>query len=410
MLPRAQEPSFSRFGRSQWIGTCRSRLQSIDLAEGQSAIRRQIRQSCPAAPGVYGLIDRAGELIYVGKAKSLRDRLLSYFAKAHSAANAPVNSQRGDDQKSIRLGQRAVRIVYERVSHEFAALVRELELIRRFRPRANVQGQPGRVRRGFLCLGRAPAPRAYLSPTLTTTAETSYGPLAIGRRMRRAVERLNTTFRLRDCADDVPMRFGDQRLLLDEPLEPLCPRFDFGLCMAPCAGRCDRREYHAAVRAAQAFVEGTDDSALATLEQEMQRAALGRQFERAALLRDTIDDLRYVQLQVMHIRAVQRWAFVYCPPSTGQRRTWYFVRHGVPVAAIRRPTTADQARRALGLIEQHLLSTSGPSIDRETLPYVLLVARWFHYSPREMQHAVSSESAEAWCRQLLDSGRCLAAG
>jgi excinuclease ABC subunit C len=339
------------------------------------------------------MVDAGGQLVYVGKAKSLRHRLLSYFVAG------------ADEQKSTLIGRRAVQLVWERVSHEFAALVRELELIRRFRPRCNVQGQPGRVRRGYLCFDQSPAPRAFLSPTLSPSAEHCYGPLLIGRRMRRAVERINTVFQLRDCSDDVPMYFADQRSLSEAPIKPLCTRHDIGLCLAPCAGRCDRSQYDAAVRAAVDFIEGRGDDVLQTLRSEMSRAAHERQFERAVMLRDTLDDLRMIQLQVAHLRAVKQWAFVYCPPLQGSRPTWYFVRHGMPVAAIRQPRSVEQAQRACELITQWLDSPQGmqPALDCESLPYILLVARWFHFSPQEHSHTLTPTAAREICERLMTS-------
>ena len=90
------------------------------------------RELCPRRPGVYGMLDPDGKLIYVGKAKSLRVRLLSYFRP------------KSRDRKAGRILGSTRSIVWECLPSEFAALLRELELIRRWRPRFNVQGQPHR--------------------------------------------------------------------------------------------------------------------------------------------------------------------------------------------------------------------------------------------------------------------------
>src|SRR5205085_1670333 len=84
--------------------------------------RKRLREQCPRRPGVYGMLDAHGELLYVGKAKNLRARLLSYF-RPHSRA-----------RKSFRVAVRTRGIVWEPAADEFAALLRELELIQRFRP------------------------------------------------------------------------------------------------------------------------------------------------------------------------------------------------------------------------------------------------------------------------------------
>src|SRR5437879_6200850 len=96
-----------------------------------SRLGRGVREHAPKQPGVYGMLDDRGRVVYIGKAKNLRSRLLSYFR---------VNSR---DPKAGRIIQHTRVLVWEQASDEFAALLRELELIQRFRPRFNVLGQPG---------------------------------------------------------------------------------------------------------------------------------------------------------------------------------------------------------------------------------------------------------------------------
>ena len=110
-----------------------------------------VREWAQRRPGVYGMLDEGDQLIYVGKAKSLRSRLLSYFRR------------KSRDRKAGRIISRTRSIVWEHVPSEFAALLRELELIRRWRPRYNVMGQPGRRRPIHVCLGRQPAPYVFLA-------------------------------------------------------------------------------------------------------------------------------------------------------------------------------------------------------------------------------------------------------
>ena len=134
-------------------------------ATRRSDLRTQVRKQCPRRPGVYGMVSRKGELIYVGKAKCLRARLLSYFRR------------KSRDAKAGRILDRTRAIVWEYVPSEFAALLRELELIRRWRPCLNVQGQPGRRRPIYLCLGRQPAPHAFLTRDPPSGALAAFGPI-----------------------------------------------------------------------------------------------------------------------------------------------------------------------------------------------------------------------------------------
>src|SRR5919204_1285873 len=141
---------------------------------------------CPRQPGVYGMLDPGGRLIYVGKAKSLRARLLSYFRP------------RSRDPKAGRIVQEARYVVWERSADEFAALLRELELIRRWQPRHNVQGQPRRRRRVYVCVGRAPAPYAFLAGQPPRRALRCFGPVPGARRASESVRQVNNWFGLRD--------------------------------------------------------------------------------------------------------------------------------------------------------------------------------------------------------------------
>src|SRR5262249_13695182 len=154
-------------------------------ASRSSSLRRRLRAECPRCPGVYGMVDANEELIYVGKAKSLRARLLSYFRP------------RSRDAKAGRIVGQTRRLVREPQPSEFAALLRELELTRRWQPRCNVQGRPGRRRLSYVCLGRRPAPYAFLAGRPPATAFASFGPVPAGRHAGEALRRLNDWFRPR---------------------------------------------------------------------------------------------------------------------------------------------------------------------------------------------------------------------
>src|SRR5262245_15588108 len=100
--------------------------------------RSLIRRNCPRLPGVYGMLDAQGHLIYIGKAKRLRTRLLSYFRR------------RGGDPRAKRILTCARTIAWEVVPSEFAALLRELELIHGCQPRFNIRHHPGRLRHVYV--------------------------------------------------------------------------------------------------------------------------------------------------------------------------------------------------------------------------------------------------------------------
>ncbi len=230
-------------------------VPALGLVQGTrpGRLKVRVRRECPRGPGIYGVIDERGELIYVGKAKSLRARLLSYFRQSR-------------DAKAGRIMEQARVLAWEPAPSEFAALLRELELIRRWRPRCNVAGQPAHRRRVYVCVGRQPAPYVFLSsrpPARLTRQGTIrgpalFGPIPAGERAQLAVRRLNDWYRLRDCPQAQEMIFADQSELFPLPLAAGCMRHELGHCLAPCAAACTWQEYRGNVAAALAFLSGED--------------------------------------------------------------------------------------------------------------------------------------------------------
>ena len=160
-----------------------------------------LHDHCPLTPGVYGWLDSLGQICYVGKSKSLRKRLLSYFAKTPA------------DKKAERIRQHSKRLVWEPVSGELLALIREQELIYRWRPDFNTQGQPTRRQPAFVCIGDGPAPNAIFTRRLNRKMTHVFGPIAGTGQLRAAVESLNQVFRLRDCPDKTQFEFNNQQQL-----------------------------------------------------------------------------------------------------------------------------------------------------------------------------------------------------
>jgi excinuclease ABC subunit C len=280
-------------------------------------LRARVRQDCPRRPGVYGMVDARGELIYVGKAKSLRARLMSYFRP------------RSRDPKAGRILAATRSIAWEVQPSEFAALLRELELIRRWRPRFNVVGQPGRRRRTFVCLGRRPAPYAFATRRPPSGVLACFGPVPAGRRARDAMRRLNDLFQLRDCPQAQEMIFADQGELFPIVRAAGCIRHEIGTCLGPCAAACSRAAYADRVRAAHAFLSGRDVAPLHLLKQEMEAASVALAFERAAALRDKLETLHWLHVHLARLRvARERYSFVYPVAGEDGEDRWYLIHRG----------------------------------------------------------------------------------
>ncbi len=353
----------------------------------QAKLERGMRAHAPKLPGVYGMLDARGRLIYVGKAKSLRARLLSYFR---------TNSR---DPKAGRILDHTKALLWEAANDEFAALLRELELIRRFRPRFNVVGQPGERRYVYLCLGKSPAAYAYLTRDPTGKEVARYGPL-VGRGLADdAVRRLNDWFKLRDCPSTVPLTFADQpELFPDDGRSTKCLRYDIGNCLGPCAGLCTRRDYAANVRAAKAFLDGRDRSLLKELTRRMTAAAEELKFEQAMALRDRLAALTWLDDRLRFLRtARQGGSFVY--PLTGPAggTVWYLIHRGEVQAALREPRCPATLAAAAEAIERTFAgSDAAPAVTDRTVDSVLLVSGWFRRYAAEKAKLMTKDTALAF--------------
>jgi excinuclease ABC subunit C len=356
-------------------------------------LREAVRRACPRLPGVYGTVDAAGELVYVGKAKCLRARLLSYFRP---------NSR---DPKAGRIVADARRVVWEPAPSEFAALLRELELIRRWRPRHNVQGQPRRRRRVYVCLGRRPAPYAFVAARPPQTAGAVFGPVPGLRKAREAVRRLNDWYRLRDCPQKQEMVFADQRELFPVLRAPGCLRHDIGTCLAPCAAACSADDYAAHVRAALGFLRGAGPSPLEALEREMNEASAALAFERAAAARDKLDALRWLSNHLERLRQAVRHSFVYPVRGHDGGEAWYLIHQGRVRAAVPAPHDGASRRAAAAALEavyQPAAVPGAPGLDE--VDGVLLVAAWFRRHAGERDRALGPARALALCRDNGEPG------
>jgi excinuclease ABC subunit C len=378
--------AFAGFGLSRLGGS--GQLPPLTVVRGSrpGRLRAKVREQGPRGPGVYGMIDDRGELIYVGKAKQLRSRLLSYFRP---------NSR---DPKAGRILARTRALAWEEQPSEFAALLRELELIRRWQPCFNVQGQPARRRCVYVCVGRRPAPYVFLSSKPPATALALFGPIPAGEKAREAVRRVNDRFGLRDCPQAQEMVFAGQPELFPVLRSPGCLRHEIGHCLAPCAAACTRGDYHAAVGAALEFLRGNDRGPLEALQREMTEAAAALAFERAGALRDKLLLLTWLSEHLDRLRQAAQLSFVY-PVSGAGGELWYLIHGGQVRAVLPRPVETEAGRQAARLLEGVYRaedSRPGP-LTRDEIDGVLLVAGWFRKHPAERQCTLEPQAALALC-------------
>lgn len=329
------------------------------------------------------MLTESGEVLYVGKSKRVRTRLLSYFRAR-------------DDEKALRILRDARAVEWSYEPSEFAALLRELQLIKLHRPRFNVQHKrDGRY--SFLKLAPGAAPRLFVVTMVADDRAQYFGPFRGGRRIQDAVRELNDTLGLRDCPLATPMEFADQPDLFHFERTPRCHRHAVGRCAGPCAGLCTEAEYAALVRLARAFLDGNADEPLHWLEARMNGAAERWNFEYAAMLRDRIQRLEMLRTEFGRLReALDRLTFLYPVPGHEGKDRVYLIRRGTVREVLARPRSRRARERLIARIELHF-GAPEPDValvSKHQVDEILLIERWFRLRPAEVERTVPPTAAD----------------
>jgi excinuclease ABC subunit C len=228
----------------------------------------------PQRPGVYRMYAADGELLYVGKAARLRDRVGSYFT---SRVLVP---------KVAALVARIARIEVTVVNTETEALLLESNLIKAHRPRYNIILRDDKSFPYILCPAGHEYPRLVFYRGPRQRGSRQFGPFPSASAVKEVLQHLQKVFRIRNCRD----AFFANR---SRP----CLQYQIGRCSAPCVGLIDRESYARDLEAAIGVLEGRNLEVVAELQRRMEAAAAALQFEDAARLRDQLRELQEIRAQ-----------------------------------------------------------------------------------------------------------------
>lgn len=222
-------------------------------------------EALPTRPGVYLLKEKGGAVLYVGKAKSLRARVLSYF-------------RGGDGRYQIEFLVRRVADVECLVTrNEKEALILENNLIKQYKPRYNVRLKDDKSYVSVKITSRDEWPRVLVTRKITKDGSRYFGPFHSASAVRDTIDVIRKVFPLRTCSDAV---FRNR----SRP----CLEYQIKRCLAPCVLDVDRQEYEQHLRSASLLLDGRDSQLTRLLRDRMQAASDGLRFEEAARLRDQI--------------------------------------------------------------------------------------------------------------------------
>ena len=241
------------------------------LAKGRAAILRY-GKFAPEAPGVYRMINAKGDVLYVGKAKNVRKRVLSYARPA------------GLETRIVRMVAATTTMEFISTETETDALLLEANMIKKLRPRYNVLLRDDKSFPYILITTDHWASQLSKHRGARTRKGNYYGPFASGLAVNQTITALERAFLLRSCTD----AFFESRT------RP-CLLFQIKRCAAPCTCEIDFPEYSRLVSEANAFLSGRSQAVKQELAADMEKASAAEDFERAAVLRDRIAALSAVQ-------------------------------------------------------------------------------------------------------------------
>jgi len=223
-------------------------------------------RALPARPGVYIMRDAQGQVIYVGKAASLRSRVRSYFG-----------SPRSMEPKTRHLSSSVAAFDYIVTSTDQEALHLEATLVKRHQPHFNIRLKDDKHYPYLKVDINNPWPRVYITRRVENDGARYFGPYASASSVRTTLDIVKRLFPWRSCTKTITGR--DPRPCLD---------YYIHRCIAPCAGYCTKEEYDEVIRQTILFLEGRTDEVVRDLRARMNEAADALQFERASSLRDQI--------------------------------------------------------------------------------------------------------------------------
>lgn len=242
-----------------------------DRPRGVDVIADQVKR-LPMGPGVYRMLDEQGEVLYVGKARSLKKRVTSY------------SRLQGQSNRIMRMIMATASMEFVVTETEAEALLLEANLIKRLRPRFNVLLRDDKSFPYILITGDHPAPSIVKHRGARKRKGDYFGPFASAGAVDRTINALQKAFLIRNCADS----YYENR---SRP----CLLFQIKRCAAPCTGEIGLEDYAGLVAEAKAFLSGRSQLVKKDLAAQMEAASADLDFERAAIYRDRLAALSHVQ-------------------------------------------------------------------------------------------------------------------
>ena len=249
--------------------------------------------SLPKKPGVYLFKDNKGKIIYIGKAKILYNRVRSYFLNKE---NLNISNP-----KASYFSEKISTIDYLVTDSEIEALILELNLIKKYRPKFNSDLKDDKSYPFIAITGEEDYPRLIITRNKNIKGAKYFGPFTNVNALREIVEYLKKIFLLRDCKKSKPGKQGNKP----------CLNFHIGLCSAPCINKISKSEYKKNIEYIILFLKGKNKNIISRLALEMNKSAENMDYEKAAEIKNRIDLIGEIHNgQKIFIGGEDAWDFI----------------------------------------------------------------------------------------------------
>jgi excinuclease ABC subunit C len=233
-------------------------------------------KNLPKKPGVYQYFNSDGVIIYVGKAKNLKNRVSSYFSKQHENGKTAVLVRQIADIKTIVVGS------------EIEALLLENNLIKKYQPKYNIMLKDDKTY-PWICIKNERFPRVFSTRNVVKDGSTYFGPYASVRMMNTILELIRSLYPLRNC------NYNLSQENIDNDKFKVCLEYHIGNCKAPCVNKQEEEEYNQTIEEIKAIIKGNINSVTKFLKPLMKSYSEKLEFEKAQLIKDKIQILEHYQ-------------------------------------------------------------------------------------------------------------------
>lgn len=237
----------------------------------------------PTNPGVYQFLDANGTIIYIGKAKSLKNRVSSYFIKTNQSS------------KTMVLVKKIRDLRYVVVDSEQDALLLENNLIKKYKPRYNILLKDDKTY-PWICITNEPFPRVFITRKFVRNGSEYFGPYTSVKFAHTLITLIKSLYKLRTC------NLSINKSNIYDGKYKVCLEYHLGNCLAPCVGKVSEEEYLDFIVQIRFILKGNISTVLDTMNSKMREFSISMQFEKAQELKEAIEALKTHQTKSTIVR------------------------------------------------------------------------------------------------------------